>query len=196
MLEADYLIRKTIWTMFPKSGVVDIVIERKSLEHSKVIVKTSKPGVLIGREGQKLKQLQAEINKTLEPLFKRAKMSKPALDFDILEVRKQNLCAQILAQQAAFEIEKRQSVRRVMKRLIERARQQRENLGIRVQISGRLNGSEIHRTEVLSWGKMPLSTLRAKIEYATDRAKCTYGIVGIKVWLYQGEKIKNEENSE
>jgi len=192
-LQADQLIRSKIQELFPKSGIAEIVIERKSLEQSKVIIHTSKPGVLIGREGQKLKRLQEVIEKGVQELFKRYNLPKPALEIEVIEIRKPYLYAAILAQLAALEIEKRQTVRRVMKRLIERARQHKEIEGVKVRVSGRLNGSEIHRSEMLSWGKMPLTTLRANIDYAFETAKCPYGIIGVKVWLYKGEGSSEAE---
>jgi small subunit ribosomal protein S3 len=192
-LQADQLIRNKIQELFPKSGIAEIVIERKSLEQSKVIIHTSKPGVLIGREGQKLKRLQEVIEKGVQELFKRYNLPKPALEIEVIEIRKPYLYAAILAQLAALEIEKRQTVRRVMKRLIERARQHKEIEGVKVRVSGRLNGSEIHRSEMLSWGKMPLTTLRANIDYAFETAKCPYGIIGVKVWLYKGEGSSEAE---
>lgn len=192
-LQADQLIRQKIQELFPKSGIAEVVIERKSLEQSKVIIHTSKPGVLIGREGQKLRHLQRVIDQDLQQLFSRYRLPKPTLEVEVIEIRKPYLHAALLAQLAAFEIEKRQTVRRVMKRVIERVRQHKEVLGVKVRVSGRLNGSEIHRSEMLSWGKMPLTTLRANIDYAYETAKCPYGIIGVKVWLYKGEGSSESE---
>lgn len=186
-LEADFLIRQSILSLFAKSGISDIVIERRSLDHTKVIIRSSRPGFLIGREGQNLKRLQKMVGRKLTALFQKHKLAKPVIEFQIEEVKKPFTAGKILAQLAATEIEKRLPVRRVMKRVLERARQNKEVLGIRVRLSGRLNGVEIHRTESLSWGKMPLGTLRSKIDYAEEEALCTYGKIGIKIWVYKGE---------
>ena len=195
-LEADHIIRKTIMEMFPKIGIDDIVIERKSPEHATIVVKTSRPGILIGREGQNLKKIQKLINMKLDRLFAKHKIAKPATELRIEDIKKPFFSARVLAQMAATEIEKRQSVRRVMKKLMERVQQTKGLVGAKVKISGRLNGAEISRSEYLASGKLPLGTLKAKIDFANQQAKCTYGIVGIKVWLYKGESEDFTDQSE
>ena len=186
-LEADCVIRKVIMDMFPKIGIDDIVIERKSPENSIIVVKTSRPGILIGREGQNLKKMQKIINEKLDKVFAKHKIAKPAAELRIEDIKKPFFSARVLAQMAATEIEKRQSVRRVMKKLMERVQQTKGIIGSKVKISGRLNGAEISRSEYLASGRLPLGTLKARIDFATQQAKCTYGIVGIKVWLYKGD---------
>lgn len=193
-LEADYIIRKTIDEMFKKSGIIDVIIERKDRERSKVIIKTARPGTLIGRDGQKLKQLQNKLNKKLKEHFEKFKLPEPSLEIVIQEVKKPTAYASYLAQLAAIDIEKNKSVRAVMKKIIERARQNKEIKGVKIKVSGRLGGANIHRSETITWGQMPLSKLRAKIDYAFAEALTKYGIIGIKVWLYKGdrEEIKEE----
>ncbi|MGC8981372.1 MAG: 30S ribosomal protein S3 [Minisyncoccia bacterium] len=192
-LEADYIIRKTIEEMFPKSGIVDVIIERKSPENSRVIIKTAKPGVLIGREGQRLKNLQEKIDERLSILFKKHKLEKPTLEVIVEEVRKPTACASYLAQLAAIDIEKNKSVRGVIKKIIEKAKQNKNILGIKVRVSGRLGGANIHRSENITWGRLPLSKLKAKIDFAKETALCKYGKIGIKVWLYKGDSEEIEE---
>lgn len=192
-LEADYLIRKIIYERFNKAGIVEIIIERKDQEHCRVIIKTAKPGNLIGREGQKLKKLQEEINKKLKTLFKNNNLAQPTLDIVVEEVKKPTLYASYLAQLIAIDIEKNKPVRGTMKRIMEKAKQHKEIQGIKIKISGRINGATIHRTESLSWGKLPLSTLRAKIDYFFTEALTKYGIIGIKLWLYKGESKDYKE---
>lgn len=192
-LEADYLIRKTINEKFKKTGIIEVIIERKDQEHCRVIIKTARPGNLIGREGQKLKKLQEEINKKLEPLFKKNNLLPPALEIVVEEVKKPTLYASYLAQLGAIDIEKNKPIRGVIKKIIEKAKQHKEIQGIKVRVSGRLNGATIHRSETISWGKLPLSTFKSKIDYAFYEALTKYGIIGIKVWLYKGESKDYKE---
>jgi small subunit ribosomal protein S3 len=192
-LEADYLIRKKINEKFSKKGIVEIIIERKDQEHCRVVIRTAKPGNLIGREGQRLKKIQEEIKKDLDLLFKKYKISQPALEINVEEVKKPTLYASFLAQLAASDIEKNKNARSVMKKIIENAKQHKEIGGVKIRVSGRINGASIHRTETLTWGKLPLSTLRAKIDYAFTEALTKYGIIGIKVWLYKGESNDYKE---
>lgn len=192
-LEADYLIRKTTNEKFKKTGIIEVIIERKDQEHCRVIIKTARPGNLIGREGQKLKKLQEEINKKLEPLFKKNNLLPPALEIVVEEVKKPTLYASYLAQLGAIDIEKNKPIRGVIKKIIEKAKQHKEIQGIKVRVSGRLNGATIHRSETISWGKLPLSTFKSKIDYAFYEALTKYGIIGIKVWLYKGESKDYKE---
>jgi len=185
----DFLIRKIINEKFKKAGIEKIEIERPSQEKLNIIIKTARPGLIIGSEGKKLKELKEIITKKLSEIYKEKQM--PVIGIEIIEIKKPYTSAAVLAELAAIEIEKRMPVRKVMKRLIQRALQHKEILGVKVKISGRLNGAEIARSEWLTdpKGKVPLSTFRAIIDYAENRAYCTYGVVGIKVWLYKGEKI-------
>ena len=192
-LEADYIIRKTIREMFKKTGIIDVIIERKDPEHCKVIIKTARPGVLIGREGQRLKKLQEKIDKQLSEIFKKSNLPKPATELIVEEVKKPTAYASYLAQVAAIDIEKNKSVRAVMKKIIERAKQNKEILGVKIRVSGRLGGANIHRSEMITWGRMPLSKLRAKIDYAFEEALTKYGIIGVKVWLYKGDSEEIKE---
>lgn len=192
-LESDYLIRKIIKEMFPKAGIVDIIIERKSSDHCKIYIQTARPGLLIGREGQLLKNLIKKIEKNVNPLFIRKKITPPQIDVEILEIKKPYMSSAYLAEIAENEIEKGMPVRKVLKRLIERARQHKEILGVKVKASGRLDGSTIKRRETLIWGRMPFSKLTADIDYCEKPVLTKYGYVGLKVWLYKGEKKNIEE---
>lgn len=188
-LLVDYQIRSLIHQKFPRAGIEKIEIERPSPEKLNVSIITARPGVIIGAEGKKLKSLKESLYQLLKQLYQTK--NPPLLGIDIVEIKKPYASAAVLAELAAIEIEKRIPVRKVMKRLIQRAKQHKEILGVKVKISGRLNGAEIARSEWLTdpKGKIPLSTFRAIIDYAENRAYCTYGVVGIKVWLYKGEKI-------
>ncbi|GIW66420.1 MAG: hypothetical protein KatS3mg095_0318 [Candidatus Parcubacteria bacterium] len=194
-LESDYIIRQVIKEKLGKSaGITDVIIERKDPDHCRVIIRTAKPGNIIGRDGKKLKLIQQEINKRLDILFKKNKLNQPALEIVVEEVKKPTLYASFLAQLIALDIEKNKPVRGVIKKIIERARQHKEIQGIKIRVSGRIGGASIHRSETISWGKLPLSTLKAKIDYAFVEALTKYGIIGIKVWLYKGasEEFKEE----
>lgn len=193
-LEADFIIRKIIAEKYKKSGIVDVIIERKDPEHCKVIIKTARPGFVIGREGEKLKSLQEKIDKELKIHFQKYNLPIPATEIVVEEVKRPTAYASYLAQLAAVDIEKNKSVRAVMKKIIDKARQNKEVKGIKIRVSGRLGGANIHRSEMLTWGRMPLSKFRAKIDYAFAEALTKYGIIGVKVWVYKGdlEEIKEE----
>jgi len=189
-LEADYVIRKTIQEMFPKAGIVEILIERKSFDHCKVIIHSARPGFLIGKDGQLLKNLMKKLEKKVNPIFEKKNLIPPKIDIDVVEVKKPFLSAAYLAEVAANEIEKGFSTRKVLKRLIERAKQNKEVLGVKVIAKGRVDGATIKRKETVSWGRLPLSKLIADIDYAERPVLTKYGIVGLKVWLYKGDKEK------
>jgi small subunit ribosomal protein S3 len=190
ILEADYLIRKTIKEMFPKAGIIEIIIERKSLDHCKVSVYSARPGILIGKEGQVLKNLIEKLEKKVNPLFLKNNLTPPQIDIDVIEVKKPHLSAAYLAELAANEIEKGMPTRRVLKRIAERAKQQKEISGFMATAKGRVDGATIKRTEKISWGRLPRSKLIADIDYAERPVLTKYGIVGLRVWLYKGDKEK------
>lgn len=191
-LKADHLIRKIILEMFPKAGIVEIIIERKSFDHCKVIIHSARPGFLIGKEGQLLKNLMKKLEKKASLLFEKKNLTPPKIDIDVVEIKKPFLSAAYLAEVAANEIEKGFPTRRVLKRLIERARQNKEVLGLKAIAKGRVNGATIKRKEAISWGRLPLSKLIADIDYTERPVLTKYGIVGLKVWLYKGDKEKYE----
>lgn len=193
-LEADFLIRKIIFDKFKNAFIVDVFIERKDQEHCKVIIKTSRPGIIIGRDGQRLKRLQEELRRRLLLLFDEFKIPNPSLEISVEEIKKPTLFASFNCKFIASEIEKNKSVRSVMKKTIERIRQNKEVEGVKIRVSGRIGGANIHRTETITWGRMPLSKLKAKIDYSFCEALTKYGIIGIKVWIYKGDisEIKEE----
>lgn len=186
-IEADYLIRKIIKKSFPKAGVSQIIIERKSPDHCKIFLYSARPGLLIGKEGQLLKNLIRKIENKVNPLFVNKKLTPPQIDVEIIEIKKPFLSSAYLAEVGANEIEKGMTVRKVLKRIIERARQHKEILGIKVKASGRLDGSTIKRRETIIWGRMPHSKLKAIIDYSQRAVLTKYGYVGLKIWLYKGD---------
>ena len=178
-LKEDFKIREFLEKKIEKGVIEKIKIERLGNKIN-VIIKTTKPGLLIGRGGEGVEILLKEITKMTE---------KKEIKIDIEEVREPASSAVIISQQIAADFERRVPYRRSVKRTMERIAQKKEVKGMKIKVKGRLNGAEIARSETFRQGKLPLQTLRANIDYGECRANCTYGIIGIKVWLYKGEKI-------
>ncbi len=180
----DFLMRKLI-----KAGIERIEIER-SASTINIIIKTSRPGLIIGRGGGGVEQLKEEIKKII------AKESQPSLKMeirlDIEEVRSPESHASIVAQEIAEQIQRRIPFRRLLKQFLDKIMQAKGVQGAKIMIKGRLGGAEIARKEWLLRGKIPLATLRAKVDYAKATAFTTYGTVGIKVWVYKGDKFEKE----
>lgn len=167
-----------------------IEIERSAAVF-RIIIKTSRPGIIIGRSGEGTTKLKAEITKLVGKL----KLSEnPNIKVDIEEVRYPESNAQIVAQMIAEGLEKRMPFRRVMKQTIDKVIANRDVEGVRVALSGRLGGSEMARREDLKKGRIPLQTFRADIEFAREKAYLPYGVLGIKVWIYKGEVFSEEKN--
>ncbi|MDD3608070.1 MAG: 30S ribosomal protein S3 [Candidatus Moranbacteria bacterium] len=185
-LRQDILIRQDLEKQFKKAAVSSVEIER-SVAKMKIIIYTNRPGVLIGRGGQGLEDVKTALKKKY--LFK----SKIDLQIDVKEVKSMEEDAQLLADDMAFQIEKRIAFRRVMKTTIGRAMRSRNVLGCKVELSGRLGGAEMSRTEWLSEGNLPLHTIRADIDFAKAIAYTTYGTIGVKVWLHRRRLIKNKQ---
>lgn len=185
-LKQDLGIRRYMIREFKEAGIDEVQIVR-SLSKVEINVSTAKPGLIIGRGGDGVEKLK----KTLHDKFlKDLRMGE--INLNIKEASRSNLSAQITVQSMILDIEKRTPFRKVMKQnlsKIERA----GALGAKIVISGRLNGAEIARTEKLVWGKVPLQTLRADIDYARGAAHTTYGTIGIKVWVYKGEIFEKDK---
>lgn len=196
ILEEDVKIREYLNKKLRSAYVAEIVIER--LENNiNITIKTARPGLIIGRGGKGVEDLK----KALEKIINKHRREKKyplnyALTINIEEVKNPMANAAIVAQSIASAIEKRMPYRRVIKKAIEEAKQNKEVKGIKVKVSGRLNGAEIARTEWLDWGSMPLQTIRADIDYAEATAFCTYGTIGIKVWIYKGEVFLKDKKKE
>jgi small subunit ribosomal protein S3 len=174
LLKEDRVIREFIKKEFAGAGIPKVEIERKA-DALRIIVHTAKPGILIGRKGVKAEELKQR----LETMLSRK------VGLDILEIAKPELNATLVAEGIAEQLVKRASFRRTMKRAIQQT-MERGAKGIKVQVGGRLGGSEIARVEKQIRGSIPLSTLRADIDYGTATAKTTYGAIGVKVWIYVG----------
>ncbi|MBU4332691.1 30S ribosomal protein S3 [Patescibacteria group bacterium] len=194
-LREDVMLRKLIYEKLKKSGVAKIEIER-SPEDIKVIVEAAKPGLIIGRGGAGIEQLKKEIQKKVfNKIYTKRPKSKYKLDIVIQEVKEPYLQAQILLEEIIGDIEKRIRYRRVMKQSIEKVKKAGAK-GVKVIASGRLDGVSIARTETLTWGSLPLHTLRADIDYSRGVARTIYGAVGVKVWIYKGEVFKEKRGAE
>lgn len=196
ILEEDIKIREYLNKKLRNTYIAEIVIER--LENNiNINIKTARPGLIIGRGGKGVEDLKKELEKIINKHRKEKKYNlNYNLSINIEEIKNPTANAAIVAQGIASAIEKRMPYRRVMKKAIEEAKQNKEVKGIKIKVSGRLNGAEIARTEWLDWGCMPLQTLRADIDYAEATAFCTYGTIGIKVWIYKGEVFLKDKKKE
>ena len=180
LLLEDLKIRDFIREEAKQAGVSKIIIERPH-KKGRVTIHTARPGVIIGKKGADIEVLRKKI----------AKMTDSELHLNIVEVRKPELDAQLVAESIAQQLERRVSFRRAIKRAAQNAMRMGA-LGIRINVSGRLGGAEIARTEWTREGRVPLHTLRADIDYALAEAKTAYGIIGIKVWIYKGDIMEHD----
>ena len=179
----DIQIRKMIGQKFRDAGISVIEIERTS-RMVRITIHAAKPGLVIGRGGVGAEDMKKRLKKEF--------LNEQNVELNIIEVAQPNLSAPVVAQFIVAEIEKRVPFRRVMKQAIDRV-QKAGAQGVRVMMSGRLDGAEIARRELLSWGKVPLHTLRANIDYSRIAAFTTYGAIGIKVWIYKGDVFEKKK---
>ncbi len=177
----DQKIRKYVKKRLFASGIAKIEIERAA-NRVKVTIHTARPGMVIGRQGTEVEVIRKEIEK----------FSGKQVQLNIAEVKSPELNAQLVAENIAFQLERRTSFRRAMKQSIGRSIKFGA-LGVKVSCSGRLMGAEIARTEGYSEGKVPLHTLRADIDYGFAEANTTYGKIGVKVWIYKGEILQTKK---
>ncbi|MBI4101439.1 MAG: 30S ribosomal protein S3, partial [Candidatus Nealsonbacteria bacterium] len=190
-LEEDLKIREFLNKKLGKAGIERIEIERFSGKVN-VIISAGRPGLIIGRGGQGLEELKKSLERAVFPnlVMVKSSKSKTELKLEIREVRNVWTSAPLVGQWVAAQLEKRVRFRRVLKQVLDKTMVNKGVEGVRVEVAGRLDGAEIARTEWLKRGRLPRQTLRADIDYAQVEAHCTYGIVGIKVWLYKGEKFE------
>lgn len=187
ILRSDIEIREYVRKTLPEaSSISNIIIERTG-RNIKVIVRTAKPGVIIGKKGEDVDKLRVKL----------AERTKANVHIVIEEIRKPEIDATLVAANVAQQLEKRIMFRRAMKRAMTNALRQGAK-GIKIMVAGRLGGAEIARTEWYREGRVPLHTFRADIDYGTAIAKTTYGIIGVKVWIFKGEVIgkKTEEQQQ
>lgn len=191
-VEQDVSIRRYLLKKLIEAGIDKVEIERNA---NKIIINvhTAKPGLIIGRGGKGVDDLKKEIHTKF--LSKPSGIKPGDINLNIFEVSRPNLSSQIIVQSMILDIKKRMPFKRVMKQAVNRA-ERAGALGVKVIVAGRLNGAEIARSEMLVTGKLPLSTLRADVDYARGVADTIYGAIGIKVWIYKGElSNKKEEKS-
>jgi len=184
LLREDLTIRKYVETKLSRAGISDVVIERKA-DKVVVNVRTARPGIVIGRKGIEVEKL----NKELEHL------TSKEIRINILEVKRVELDAQLVAEHIARQLEQRMGYRRAMRKAIESAMRMGAQ-GIRIKCSGRLGGSEMSRIAEQHEGRVPLHTLRADIDFARSTARTTHGTVGVKVWIFKGEKLGRQDEQE
>lgn len=182
-LRVDAALRKMLEKRLKGMSIDAIEIERNQKD-IRIIIKTSRPGLVIGRSGEGINKLKKEINLFLR---KQKMTENPELKVDIEEIRSPESSARIVGQMVAEGLEKRMTFRRVMKQTAEKVMANRDVEGVRLSLSGRLGGADMARKEELKKGRVPLQTLRADIDFARVEANLPYGVIGIKVWIYRGE---------
>jgi small subunit ribosomal protein S3 len=180
----DHVVRELLRRKLADASVSRVSIERAA-KKANITIHTARPGIVIGKKGEDIEKLRLEVAKV---------MRMPVIDLrlNIAEIRKPELDAQLVAEGIAQQLEKRVMFRRAMKRAVTNTMRSGA-LGIKVRVSGRLNGAEIARTEWYREGRIPLHTFRADIDYGLSEAKTTYGVIGVKVWIFKGEIFEKPE---
>lgn len=178
LLHEDFKIREFVKKKLFESGVSSVIIERTGTTKVKVTIHTAKPGIVIGRNGQAIEVLRAELEK----------MTGKGVSISVVEIKRPEADAQLIAESISDALVRRIAFRRAIKQALQRA-QKAGVKGIKVSLSGRLAGADIARTEWATEGKVPLHTLRADIDYGFYEADTTYGKIGVKVWVYKGEVL-------
>ncbi len=182
ILHEDLKIRKFVNEKYKPAGISDVLIERLG-EKIRIKISASKPGIVIGRKGAEVE----ELNRILGMLTKAKEIT-----VNVDEVKRPELDAKLVAEDVALQLERRVSHRRAMKRAIDNAMKAGAK-GIKVQVGGRIGGIDLARKEWFMAGRMPLQTIRADIDYGTARASTKYGILGVKVWIYKGDKLEAQK---
>ena len=175
LLHEDIRIRDFLKQKLMQAGISKILIERPA-KKARVTIHTARPGVVIGKKGADIEKLRSELSK----------MTNSEVHLNIVEIRKPEVDAQLVAENVAQQLERRVSIRRAMKRAVQSAMRMGAG-GIRINCAGRLGGAEIARTQWYREGRVPLHTLRANIDYGEAPAVTTYGVCGVKVWIYKGD---------
>jgi small subunit ribosomal protein S3 len=180
LLHQDLKLKKYLTERLGQAGVSRIVIERPA-KKARVTIHTARPGVVIGKKGADIEKLRSDL----------AKMTGSEVSLNIVEIRKPEIDAKLIADNIAQQLERRVAFRRAMKRAVQSA-MRLGALGIRINCAGRLGGAEIARMEWYREGRVPLHTLRADVDYGFTEAKTTYGIIGVKVWVFKGEVLDHD----
>ena len=180
----DHLVREFLKKKLVEASISRVQIERAARKVN-ITIHTARPGIVIGKKGEDIEKLRGQVSKMM-------KMAAPDVRINISEIRKPELDAQLVAEGIAQQLERRVMFRRAMKRAVTNT-MRIGALGIKVRVSGRLNGAEIARTEWYREGRIPLHTFRADIDYGLAEARTTYGVIGIKVWIFKGEVFKQDQ---
>ena len=178
LLHEDLELKESLTTRLKAAGISSIEVDRPG-NKLRITIRTSRPGIIIGRKGAEIEKLKSDL----------AKKTKREVFIDIQEVHRPELDAQLVSESIALQLEKRVAFRRAMRKAVDSALRFGCK-GIKVRVSGRLNGAEIARSEWYLQGQLPLHTLRADIDYGFSQAYTTYGVIGVKVWIYKGEVIE------
>ncbi len=187
-LHQDFFLREFVEKKLAGAGISNIIIERAA-NRLKVNVRTARPGLVIGKKGKDIEDLRQEIKRLI------ADDGSKNVDINIIEIRKPDLDATLVAQNVAGQLMRRVAFRRTMKDAVGRAMRMGAE-GVKISVSGRLGGADIARREWAREGRVPLHTLRAQIDYGTAEALTTYGITGVKCWIFRGEKDEGIDSSE
>lgn len=188
LVREDFCIRDFLKKELRQASVAGVEIERSPGKLS-VIISSARPGLIIGKGGVGIESLKKNLEKHIRKQHIKGIPSRE-LRIEIREIKGLWASSAIVGRWIAQQLEKRMPYRRVLRQAVERIKTQKEVEGCRVEVAGRLDGLEIARTEWLLWGKLPRQTIRADIDFAQDEARCTYGTIGIKVWIYKGEKFE------
>src|SRR5919108_4107165 len=184
LLHEDMKIRDELMKQLKQAAVSKIVIERPH-KKARVTIHSARPGVVIGKKGADIEKLRRRV----------AELTDSDVVINIIEIRKPELDAQLVAESVAQQLERRIMFRRAMKRAVQNAMRQGAG-GIKIQVGGRLNGAEIARVEWYREGRVPLHTLRAYVDFGLGEAKTTYGVIGVKVWVFNGEAFEADKKEE
>ena len=182
-IDEDEKVRKYVKSKLYTAGISKVEVERTAAR-IKLNIHSAKPGLVIGKKGKDIEDLRKHLKKIV---------GKDVV-LNIIEAKKPDMDAQLVAESVAYQLEKRANYRKVAKEALNKAMRMGAE-GIKISVGGRLNGADIARTEQYKEGRIPLHTLRAEIDYATARANTTYGVIGIKVWIFKGEKYSKAEQA-
>jgi small subunit ribosomal protein S3 len=186
-LNKDIAVRSFLRKKLAQASVSRIQIDRPA-KSARVTIHTARPGIIIGKKGEDIEKLRIEVAQKMG-------LKPDVVHISVEEIRKPEIDAQLIAESVAQQLERRIMFRRAMKRAVQNAMRQGAQ-GIKIQVGGRLNGAEIARTEWYREGRVPLHTLRAYVDYATAEAKTTYGVIGVKVWVFNGEVFEADRKAE
>ena len=181
LLQEDLKIRSFLLKRLAQAGVSQVVIERPAKNNARITIHTARPGVVIGKKGVDIEKLRSQVTQ----------MTGSEVHLNIVEIRKPEIDAQLVAENVAQQLERRVAFRRAMKRAVQSAMRLGAQ-GIRINAGGRLGGAEIARTEWYREGRVPLHTLRADVDYGVARADTAYGTCGVKVWVFKGEIMEHD----